>query len=236
MASLTRARALARLATANTVSDVIAVTLAEVPLVTRADAVGVYRFEGAQLDVHSRGASERAVSKYLSLPPGSDPILVQMQETRSPVHNGLLFSQNEWRSQPLYECVVGPFGFEHYLATPLIGRGEIIGALTIARTRGADAFTQCDLTALAMTSAHLSVALAYTARQQTSIFASLSHLTAREQLIAVFVAKGLGNAEIAQQLGISQSMVKKHLKAMFARLDVSRRAELAWLITAGGIA
>jgi DNA-binding CsgD family transcriptional regulator len=202
----------------------------------RADAVGVYSFEGGRLDVRATGASDRAVSKYLELPAGSDPVLARMMETWSPIHDGSLFSPHEWRTHPLYESVAGPFGFEHYLVAPLIGRGEIIGALTLARTHRSDPFTQPDLTMIAMTTAYLSVALAFTARQQSGMFVSLSRLTSREQQIAVFVAKGLGNAEIAQQLELSESMVKKHLKIMFSRLGVSRRAELAWLITAGGMA
>jgi DNA-binding CsgD family transcriptional regulator len=41
---------------------------------------------------------------------------------------------------------------------------------------------------------------------------------------------------IAPVLGISENTVKKHLKSMFAKLGVSRRAELAWLAALGGIA
>jgi DNA-binding CsgD family transcriptional regulator len=236
MGSPIAARALVRLAAANTAPEVIDVALDEVPKMNGADAVGVYRFERGTIDVRSIGVSECAVSRYLALPAGSDPVLTRMQETCSPVHSGLLFSRRQWRAHPLYECVAGPFDFEHYLASPLIGRGEIIGALTLARTRRAPPFTERDLTTIAMTSGYLSVALAHTGRQLASIATSLCRLSVREQQIAVFVAKGLVNSEIAQQLGISESMVKKHLKLMFAKLGVSRRAELAWLVTAGGIA
>ncbi|HSQ32509.1 MAG TPA: hypothetical protein VLN49_21790, partial [Gemmatimonadaceae bacterium] len=69
----THARALGRLAEARTASDVIALALDETPAISFADAVGVYLFQGGSLDVHSRGASERAVSRYLALPAGSDP-------------------------------------------------------------------------------------------------------------------------------------------------------------------
>jgi DNA-binding NarL/FixJ family response regulator len=229
------ARALGRLAAARTPSDAIALALEDAPAIGVADAVGVYRFQGGRIDVHSRGASERAVSRYLALPAGSDPLLARMQRTGAPVHERMVFSPAQWRAHPLYECA-GPFGFEHYLVAPLIGRGELVGALTLARGRRTPTFSEREVTAVAVTAAYLSVALAYTAQCETSIIASLLQLTRREQEVAMFVAKGLGNHEIARQLGISENTVKKHLKSMFAKLGVSRRAELAWLITLGGMA
>jgi len=229
-------RALGRFASAQTVSDVIALALEEAPAITYGNAVGVYLFERGGVDVHSIGASEQAISKYLSLPPGSDMLVARMQEINLPVHEQSIFAPDEWRSQPLYECVAGPFGFEHYLVAPLIGRGEIVGALTLARGKGEPAFTQADLTATAMTTAYLSVALAYSRQCETSILVSLSQLTEREKQISVFVAKGLGNLEVARELGISENTVKKHLKSVFSKLGVSRRTELAWLATLGGLA
>jgi DNA-binding NarL/FixJ family response regulator len=227
---------LERLAAAQTVPEVISLALDDTPAIIFGDAVGVYLFEQGSLDIHSRGASDRAVSTYLSLPAGSDPLLIRMQETKAPVHERLVFSPGTWRAHPLYECVAGPFGFEHYLAAPLIGRGEIIGALTLARCGREHPFTDRDLIAAATATAYISVALAYSRRCETSVAASLSHLTQREKQISVFVAKGLSNIEIARQLEISENTVKKHLKTMFAKLGVSRRAELAWLVTLGGFA
>jgi DNA-binding CsgD family transcriptional regulator len=231
-----RARALGRLAAAQTIPDVISLALEEAPAIANASAAGIYLFEGGRLDVHCRGAPDRAVSEYLSLPAGSDLLLAHIQAMRVPVHERLLFSPSEWRAQSVYECVAGPFGFEHYLVAPLIGRGGIMGALTLARARRTPAFTQEDLTAAAMTTAFLSVAFACYEQCKTSILRSLSQLTQREREISIFVAKGLGNIEIARQLGVSVNTVKKHLKIMFAKLGVTRRAELAWLVTSGGMA
>jgi DNA-binding CsgD family transcriptional regulator len=229
-------RALDRLAAAQTAPEVISLALEEAPAISVASAVGVYLFAGGCLDVISRGAPDRAVSKYLSLPVGSDPLLTHMQAMRLPVHERSLFSPKQWRVHPLYECVAGPFGFEHYLMAPLVGRGGgIIGALTLARDRHMPAFTQLDLTAIAMTSAFVSVALTCNQQYETSLRASLSRLTPREQMIARLVAKGLTNDEIAEPLEISVNTVKKHLKSIFFKLEVTRRAELAWLVTLGGM-
>lgn len=52
-------------------------------------------------------------------------------------------------------------------------------------------------------------------------------LTAREREIAVLVARGLGNEEIAGALQMSPHTVRTHLKAMSLRLGVTSRARLA---------
>jgi two-component system nitrate/nitrite response regulator NarL len=50
-------------------------------------------------------------------------------------------------------------------------------------------------------------------------------LTQRERQILSLLADGLGNKQIAAQLGISPSTVKTHLELLFEKLDVTSRAE-----------
>jgi DNA-binding NarL/FixJ family response regulator len=50
-------------------------------------------------------------------------------------------------------------------------------------------------------------------------------LTGRELEILGLLAEGLGNKAIAARLGISEHTVKSHLTSIFAKLDVSTRAE-----------
>ena len=51
-------------------------------------------------------------------------------------------------------------------------------------------------------------------------------LTAREEQIVNLVAEGIGNREIAQQLGIKENTVKKSLLHTYDKLGVSNRVEL----------
>ncbi|MCS7260039.1 MAG: response regulator [Anaerolineae bacterium] len=54
-------------------------------------------------------------------------------------------------------------------------------------------------------------------------------LTAREWEVLQLVARGLSNKEIAQVLVITPNTVKRHLKSIFAKLDVhTRAAAVAW--------
>ncbi len=50
-------------------------------------------------------------------------------------------------------------------------------------------------------------------------------LSPREVEVLSLVSQGLENKQIARSLGISEATVKTHLKGVFARLDVSSRAE-----------
>jgi DNA-binding NarL/FixJ family response regulator len=51
-------------------------------------------------------------------------------------------------------------------------------------------------------------------------------LTAREEQVVNLVAEGIGNREIARQLGIKENTVKKSLLRIYDKLGVSNRVEL----------
>jgi DNA-binding CsgD family transcriptional regulator len=51
-------------------------------------------------------------------------------------------------------------------------------------------------------------------------------VTAREQDVLQFIARGLTTAEMAQQLGISHHTVRDHVKALFQKVGVRSRTEL----------
>lgn len=52
----------------------------------------------------------------------------------------------------------------------------------------------------------------------------LQSLTDREREVLVFLARGLTNKEIARALTITPNTVKRHLKSVFAKLDVNTRS------------
>ena len=54
----------------------------------------------------------------------------------------------------------------------------------------------------------------------------IATLTAREREVALLVTQGFKNRQIAQRLFISETTVRHHLTAVFAKLDVTDRLEL----------
>jgi DNA-binding CsgD family transcriptional regulator len=52
-------------------------------------------------------------------------------------------------------------------------------------------------------------------------------LSPRQLQIADLVSAGLGNAEIAQRLGLSEHTVRAHLREMYARTGCDSRVQLA---------
>jgi len=59
-------------------------------------------------------------------------------------------------------------------------------------------------------------------------------LTTREAEVLRLVAEGETNVSIAQELGISEKTVEKHLNAIFTKLKVASRVEAAlWAVRVG---
>ncbi|MEO6114430.1 MAG: response regulator transcription factor [Sphingomicrobium sp.] len=62
---------------------------------------------------------------------------------------------------------------------------------------------------------------------ETLVHAGREALAPRERQLVAFVRSGLRNREIAKQLGVTEGTVKAYLHAVFEKLGVSSRTELA---------
>jgi len=58
----------------------------------------------------------------------------------------------------------------------------------------------------------------------------LAALTAREREVALAVASGASNAEVAATLFMSGATVKAHVSRLFAKLDVTNRVQIAIVV------
>jgi DNA-binding NarL/FixJ family response regulator len=65
--------------------------------------------------------------------------------------------------------------------------------------------------------------------------ARLTALTPREHDVALVIARGLSNAEIAKYLGLSESTVKVHIARIMAKLDAANRTQVAILVHDAGL-
>jgi DNA-binding NarL/FixJ family response regulator len=78
----------------------------------------------------------------------------------------------------------------------------------------------------------------FAARNSTQAVAArtqLEALTDREREVAVAVAQGLSNAEIAKLLFMSEATVKAHLSHVLAKLDLTNRVQAAMVVHDAGL-
>jgi DNA-binding NarL/FixJ family response regulator len=59
----------------------------------------------------------------------------------------------------------------------------------------------------------------------------MRELTPRQRQVAELVALGYTNAQVAAALEVSPNTVKKHLKDIFALLEVANRTEMAAVLS-----
>lgn len=60
-------------------------------------------------------------------------------------------------------------------------------------------------------------------------------LTEREKQTLALISRGLRNSDVSAQLGIAESTVASHIKAIYRKLGISSRAEAAWHATRLGL-
>jgi DNA-binding NarL/FixJ family response regulator len=78
--------------------------------------------------------------------------------------------------------------------------------------------------------------LGQVAGQQTQPATLITNrLTERETAVLRLLARGLSNADIAQQLHLSEGTVRNHLSAIFAKLDVADRTQAAVIAMQHGL-
>ena len=155
-----------------------------------------------------------------------NPVARYMAERHTPVHEGLVTTPKAWK------LICPRPDHWHVMAGPIIDRGQLVGSVGCTREKSMPAFNTQDLADLSAVCLHLSV---WTATERLTQSAALepqhqplsaNRLTPRELQIADLVALGRTNAEIGNELWITENSVKQALKRMFRKLEVSSRTEM----------
>jgi DNA-binding CsgD family transcriptional regulator len=172
--------------------------------------------------------ADRKFKKILKVALSIDhnPIARYIAERHTPVHEGLVTSPKAW-------AMICPRPDHwHVMAGPVVSQGQLIGAVGCTRQQSMSAFDAQNLADLSAICLHLST-WAATVRSpspsqgesQQQTFRS-DRLTSRELQIAELVASGRTNAEIGNELWITENSVKQALKRMFRKLEVSSRSQM----------
>lgn len=162
-----------------------------------------------------------------------NPIARYLVEQHAPVHEALVTSPKAWK------LICPRPDHWHVMAGPIIDRNQLVGVVGCTREKSMPAFETQDLTDLSAICLHLSVWAATVRLQSASERTSrqqpvrTERLTPRELQIAELVALGRTNAEIGNQLWITENSVKQALKRMFRKLEVSSRAEMVARVSKG---
>jgi DNA-binding CsgD family transcriptional regulator len=149
-----------------------------------------------------------------------NPVLRYLVEHHAPIHEAALLPKEKW------QIICPRFDHAHVMVGPIVDDGALIGGLALTRDSNCTSFNHQNLTDLTALCLHISTRLAKIQSQLRTInLSSIYSITPRELQIAELVAQGLTNAEIGQNLWITENSVKQALKRMFRKLQVSSRAE-----------
>lgn len=136
----------------------------------------------------------------------------------------------------IYRKWMEPQGLYYGCGAVLAAHNEQLGTITLFRGLDAEEFTDDELALLLELARHVSVKLhelnAQASKKNTrdDLLAQLAQthdLTARETQVAGMLLQGHTNARVAHELCISESTLKKHVNALYQRLGIRSRAELA---------
>lgn len=162
-----------------------------------------------------------------------NPVVRYLMERHTPVHEALVTSPKAW-------TIICPRPDHwHVMAGPIINRGQLVGVVGCTREKSMPAFDTQNLADLSAICLHLSVwtatvrlAQSATPKEPQHQPFSTNRLTPRELQIAQLVALGRTNAEIGDELWITENSVKQALKRMFRKLEVSSRAQMVAQLSA----
>ena len=179
------------------------------------------------IDFDFQGLPSSILQHYEEIGYRYDPLMSFTIQSHAPVHSAAILSPQTWQNSLIYQHVFSRYDIEHLAIAPLLGDGRLIGKIYFTRSQNTPPFTQDNLIQLSAISTHLSVCLAKVRGQEKILESPLVEcLTSREQQIANLIAEGLKTAELSRELGITQNSVKQAIKRMFAKLQVSTRAEM----------
>jgi len=181
---------------------------------------GIFFFD----QILSASSSNKNLKKIadVALSVERNPIARYLAERHAPAHEALVTSPKAW------QLICPRPDHWHVMAGPIVSEGQLVGTVGCTREKSMPAFNAKDLADVSAVCLHLSVwtTSKRATAKQNALSCKRNHLTSRELQIADLVALGRTNAEVGTELWITENTVKKALKRMFRKLEVSSRTEM----------
>lgn len=137
------------------------------------------------------------------------------------------YSARQYRDTGMWSEYFAPAGVANHMTVCLAGTPGRTLRLAAFRDTGRD-FTERDRSILWLLRPHLYQMY----RQRQAARSGAAYLTQRQRELVRLVAAGRTDRQIARQLGIAESTVRKHLQHVFERLQVTNRAAAAAAVRA----
>jgi DNA-binding CsgD family transcriptional regulator len=128
------------------------------------------------------------------------------------------FSDRQLRNQPAFAELFAPFGTKYDMMAALTEEPDHARRICFWRNSGRD-FSERDRLVLQLLRPHLYEVYFDAQRRRSGV----PRLTRREQQVLRLAARGRSNADIARELFISVSTVRKHLEHVYDRTGVRTR-------------
>ena len=222
---------LSRIHRSRSVDQLRQVFLNDFPRLIRADAYGMYLFDGElnTQTVFAYRAKPRFLSEYEEQRP-VDPLLSHVLKRKKFTHSLAMYSESEWVQQPLY-AFLSRWGLAFSIEAPLVANGSVVGTINFA-TGDKGYFSRETLNLARFLCRELDVCcgrlleLEYL-RRQSGHETHANILPGRAGQVMQLAATGMTNHAIACRLDISENTVRYHIKNIYERLGVKNRAQLA---------
>ena len=123
---------LSRIHRSSSVEQLRQVFLNDIPRLIRADAYGMYLFDGELKTraVFARRAKARFLSEYEEQR-SVDPLLSHVLKRKKFTHSLAMYSESEWAQQPLYQFL-SRWGLAFSIEAPLLADGAVVGTINFA--------------------------------------------------------------------------------------------------------
>jgi len=157
-----------------------------------------------------------------------------------------VIGRRRYHELPIYREYFRPAGLDHALDLGLPAAVRWHRSFILFRGTEAGDFSERDRTVLEMLRPHLYRLEAHAALRRRLAealrtqggdgeFSAYTELTPREREIVELVAEGKTNAQVAAQLWVAPSTVKKHLEHVYEKLGVGGRTAAATVVRASRV-